>query len=99
MREHTGTSFAIAVVAVAFLVALPFLLPTALWFVLTAYAIVKAAGSAPDDAGALAVLLAVVATVTVFTLLIALAIYVLGRPMTPKKRRDMPRAEIVADEG
>lgn len=91
MRELRGPSIAIAVVVVASFMLLPFLIPTAMWLVLTGYAVVKAIGTAPDSANATSVMLAVVAIVTFFTLAIAGAIYVIGRSMTPKKRLKEPK--------
>ena len=91
MRELRGPSIAIAVVVVASFMLLPFLIPTAMWLVLTGYAVVKAIGTAPDSANATSVMLAVVAIVTFFTLAIAGAIYVIGRSMTPKKRSKEPK--------
>lgn len=88
MDEHRGPALAIAAVAIVFLASLPLLIPTLIWLALTAYAITKAIGSAPDSANPTAVLLAVVAIVTFFTLAIAGAIYAIGRSMTPKERRD-----------
>ena len=88
MDENRGPALAIAGVAIVFLALLPFLIPTLIWLVLTGYAITKAIGSAPDSANPTAVLLAVVAIVTFFTLALAGAIYAIGRSMTPKKRRD-----------
>jgi len=95
MRELRGPSIAIAVVAVGFFTLLPFLIPTAVWLVLTGYAVVKAIGTAPASASATSVMLAVVAIVTFFTLAIAGAIYVIGRSMTPKKRSKEPQAAAV----
>jgi hypothetical protein len=87
MRENRGVAVAIVVVAVVFLASLPFLVPTTIWVTLTVYTIVKGIGSAPEQADPAAVLMAIVVIVTVFTLAIAAAIYVIGRAMTPKRRR------------
>ena len=87
MRENRGISTAIAVVTLLFLAAMPFLMPTAIWIVLSVYAIVKGAGSAPDHPNAVTVVLSIVGIVTVSTLAIAAAIALLGRAMTPKRRR------------
>jgi hypothetical protein len=92
MREHRGLAIAIATVAVVFLAALPFLIPTTIWIALTIYAIVKAAGAAPEQANANVVVLSIVGIVSLFTLAIAVAIALLGRAMTPKRRRRDDRA-------
>jgi hypothetical protein len=87
MREHRGLAVAIAITAFAFLVTLPFAIPSTIWVVLFVYAIVKAAGSAPEQADPAALLIAIVAIVTFFTLAISVAISLLGRAMTPKRRK------------
>lgn len=98
MREDRGIAIGIAAVAALFLAALPFLLPTTIWIVLTVYAIVKASGSAPGGADPAAVVLSIVGIVTFFTLAIAGAVALLGRAMTPKKKRRRDGDEVaVAD--
>ncbi len=92
MHEHRGIAISIAIVAVTFLAALPFLIPTTIWIALTIYAMVKGAGSAPDQANATVVMLSIVGIVSLFTLAIAGAIALLGRAMTPKRRRREDRA-------
>jgi hypothetical protein len=87
VRENRAISIGIAIMAVFFLAAAPFLIPTAIWFALTIYAIVKAAGSAPEHADPVAVVLSIVGIVSFFTLAIAGAIALIGRAMTPKRRR------------
>jgi hypothetical protein len=87
VRDDRGISIGIAVVVVLFLAALPWLIPTAIWIALTVYAIVKAAGSAPDHANATAVMLSIIGIVTFFTVAIAGAVALLGRAVTPKKQR------------
>jgi hypothetical protein len=87
MREHRGLAVAIAITAFAFLVTLPFAIPSTIWVVLFVYAIVKAAGSAPEHPDPVAVLLAIVAIVTFYTLAITVAVSLLGRAMSPKRRK------------
>ena len=87
MREHRGVAAAIAVTSIAFLVALPFAIPSTIWVVLVVYAIVKAFGSAPEQPDAAALLLAIVVIVTFFTIAIAVAVSLLGRAMSPKRRK------------
>jgi hypothetical protein len=97
VREDRGIAIGIAAVAALFLAALPFLLPTTIWIVLTVYAIVKAAGSASVGADPAAVVLSIVGIVTLFTLAIAGAVALLGRAMTPKKERRREDELAVAD--
>ena len=87
MHENRGLAIGIAVVAALFLASLPFLIPTTIWLALTVYAIVKGAGSAPEQADPAVVLLTIVGIVSFFTVAIAAAIALIGRGMTPKKRR------------
>jgi hypothetical protein len=98
VREDRGIAIGIAAVAALFLAALPFLLPTTIWIVLTVYAIVKASGSAPVGPDPAAVVLSIVGIVTFFTLAIAGAVALLGRAMTPRKKRRRDGDEVaVAD--
>ena len=91
MHENRGIAIGIAVVAALFLASLPFLIPTTIWFALTIYAIVKGAGSAPEQADGTAVVLTIVGIVSFFTVAISAAITLLGRAMTPKRRRRRDR--------
>jgi len=77
-------------VAASLLVTLPFAIPSTIWVVLFVYAIVKAAGSAPEQADPAALLIAIVAIVTFFTLAISVTVSLLGRAMTPKRRKRRP---------
>ncbi|MEP6758843.1 MAG: hypothetical protein ABJB55_06590 [Actinomycetota bacterium] len=96
MREHTGTSIAIAVVATMGYTVWSGVIVVVLWLSLTVYAIVKWIGAPTDHASPLTVLLLMVANVTLFALLLALAIYALGKPMRYKKRKhgDAERREL-----
>jgi quinol-cytochrome oxidoreductase complex cytochrome b subunit len=87
MRENRGLAAAIAVTSLMFLVTLPFAIPSTIWIVLFVYAIVKAAGSAPEQADPFGIVLAIVVVVTFFTLAIGVAVSLLGRAMTPKRRK------------
>ena len=94
MREHTGIALAIAGAVVTFMTALASVIVVLLWTALTIYAIVKAIGSAPDSASATTVLLILVGLVTVLTLALAGAIALVGRSMTPRRRRRGERSEL-----
>jgi hypothetical protein len=87
VHENRGIAIGIAVVAALFLASLPFLIPTTIWLALTVYAIVKGAGSAPEQPDPAVVALTIVGIVSFFTVAIAAAVTLLGRGMTPKKRR------------
>jgi hypothetical protein len=72
---------------VSFFVILPVLLAFAIYTFLTAYAVVKAIGSAPDSASALSVEMGIVAIVGSFTTLIGITVFLVGRdrskPLVP----------------
>jgi hypothetical protein len=87
MRENRGLAAVIAISSLVFLVTLPFTIPSAIWLVIFVYAIVKAIGSAPEQPDPAALLIAIIAIVTFFTLAISVAISLLGRAMTPKRRK------------
>jgi hypothetical protein len=97
MRENRGIAIGIAAVAALFLASLPFLIPTAIWIALSVYAIVKGAGSAPEQANGTVVLLMIVGIVALFTVAISGSIALIGRAMTPK-RRGRDRDELAALE-
>jgi hypothetical protein len=99
MREHTGISIAIALVCVAFLATLPAALTVAIWLGFSLYAAIKAIGSAPDAPNATAIVIMVGGLVTVLAVGLGATIYLLGRSMTPKRRRrdqadELPFAEL-----
>jgi quinol-cytochrome oxidoreductase complex cytochrome b subunit len=87
MREHRGLAVTIALTSFALLVTLPFAIPSTIWVVLFVYAIVKAFGSAPEQADPFAIVLAIVVVVTFFTIALAVAVSLLGRAMSPKRRK------------
>jgi hypothetical protein len=86
MHQHRGLAAAIAITAFAFLVTLPLTIPSTIWVVVFVYAIVKAAGSAPEQADPAALLVGIVAIVTFFALAIGVTVSLLGRAMSPKRR-------------
>lgn len=87
VRPHTGTALGVAGFATTILTLLAAFLVVALWTALTVYALVKWIGSAPESASPTTVLLIVVALVTAFALAITLPIVLIGRSMTPRRRR------------
>ena len=76
----------IAITSFALLVTLPFAIPSTIWVVLFVYAIVKAFGSAPEQADPFAIVLAIVVVVTSLALALAVAASLLGRAMSPKRQ-------------
>ncbi|HLB39810.1 MAG TPA: hypothetical protein VJM84_05095 [Actinomycetota bacterium] len=86
MREHTGRSIAIALIATTSYVLWAAVIVVVMWLSLTIYAIVKWIGEPAHHASPLTVLLIMVGTITVFLLLSTVAIYALGKPMRYSKR-------------
>ena len=87
MREHSGIAGAIAGAAFVFLVILPALIAIAIITFLVIYAIVKAFGVGGDHASAGTVIVGVALLVTVFATAIATGLGLLGRAMSPRKKR------------
>jgi hypothetical protein len=96
MREHTGVAIAIAGTVTMFFSVVAWVLVVLMWISLTIYALVKWIGSAPEAASATTVLILVVALVTVLTVCLAGVVALVGRSMTPKRRR---RAEELSGVG
>jgi hypothetical protein len=95
MRENSGVALAVAGTMTAFLTIVAWLLVPLVWLSLTIYALVKWIGSAPDAANPAAVLLVVVGLVTALTLVMAGLVALIGRSMTPKRRRRTDAIEAV----
>lgn len=90
MQAYRGHAIGVAVLIVTFLTILGALLVLLGWIGLSIYAIIKAIGSAPDSANPNVVVLLFLGLLSAFTVLLAVAIALAGRAMTPKrtKRRD-----------
>lgn len=65
---------------------LPALMAVGIWTLVSVYAVVKWIGSAPDDVNPVVIVVGVVMLVTLFVLLIAVAVGLVGRSMNPKRR-------------
>jgi heme/copper-type cytochrome/quinol oxidase subunit 2 len=87
MREHTGTSIAIGAVSTFAFTIWAAVVAVMLWSGITVYAIVKWAGSPQDHASATTLLVLLVGTVTAFPLLLAIAIYLVSKPMRYARKR------------
>lgn len=87
MREHSGVAIAVAGVVTTVLTVLAALLVVLMWIALTIYALVKWIGSAPEAASPTTVLVIVVGLVTALALLLMAPIVLLGRSMTPRRRK------------
>ncbi len=69
------------------MLALPVLIVVGVYTFLTVYAVVKAVSGGSDSADAATVLIGVVALVTLFTTLLGVGGWAIGRTADPKKRR------------
>ena len=85
MREHAGQSLGIAAIAALGYTIWAGVLAVLLWLAVTIYAVVKWIGAPNDHPSATTLLVIVVALVTFWPLLIALAMYLVGRSMRPPK--------------
>jgi hypothetical protein len=86
VHENRFAALGVAAVSVIFFMLLAFLLVVTVWIALSVYALVKAIGSAPDDASPRTVLLIVVGLVGLFTLGFAGGVRLLGRSMVTRRR-------------
>ena len=65
---------------------LPVVVFVSIWIMVSVYAIVKWAGSAPDQPNPVVLVVGVASLVMLFVVLIAVGVGLLGRAMNPKKR-------------
>jgi hypothetical protein len=93
MREHTGTSIAIAAVSTFAFTIWAAVIAVMLWSGITVYAIVKWIGSPQDHASATTLLVLLIGTVALFPLLLAIAIYLISKPMRYARRRARKESE------
>ena len=93
MREHTGTSIAIAAVSTFAFTIWAAVIAVMLWSGITVYAIVKWIGSPQDHASATTLLVLLVGTVALFPLLLAIAIYLISKPMRYARKRARKESE------
>jgi hypothetical protein len=89
MRENTGVAAGIGVLSAFAYTIWAGVIVVMVWMGITVYAIVKWIGAPGDHASATTILVMIVGIVAVYPLLIAVAIYFVGKPMRyPRKRRD-----------
>jgi len=82
-----AVALAVAGVNLVVMLALPVLIVVGVYTFLTVYAVVKAVSGGSDSADAATVLIGVVALVTLFTTLLGVGGWAIGRTADPKKRR------------
>jgi hypothetical protein len=86
MREHTGTALGVGILAFSWFTLLGALLIPLLWLALTIYVVVKAVGSAPDEASPTTIALLVVGLVTALALAFMGIASLIGRGMRERRR-------------
>ncbi len=82
-----AVALAVAGVNLVVMLALPVLIVVGVYTFLTVYAVVKAVSGGSDSADAATVLIGGVALVTLFTTLLGVGGWAIGRTADPKKRR------------
>jgi hypothetical protein len=97
VHENRFAALGVAGVAVFFWLFVSFVVVVLAWVALSIYALVKAIGSAPDDANPRVVLLIVMGIVAFLTLGFAGAVRLIGRSMV--SRRSEPAAMGFEDVG
>jgi hypothetical protein len=97
VAQHRGPAIGVAAAIVVFLGILGALVVVTGWIGLSIYAMVKAIGSAPDAANPTVVVLLFVGLITTFTVLLAGGIALVGRAMTPKKRKRRDAEQLALD--
>jgi heme/copper-type cytochrome/quinol oxidase subunit 2 len=93
MRENTATALAIGGLSAFAYTIWAGVLAVMLWAGISIYAIVKWVGSPGDHPSATTILVMLVGLVTVFPLLLAIAIYLVSKPMRYARRRARKEAE------
>jgi hypothetical protein len=93
MRENTGVALAIGAVSTFAFTVWAAVVAVMLWSGITVYAIVKWIGSPQDHASATSLLVMLVGLVTVFPLLLAVAIYLVSKPMRYARKRGATKSE------
>lgn len=82
-----GVALVVAGLNLGVMLALPVLIVVGIYTLITGYAIVKAVSAGADTADPATVLIGVVGLVTLFTTLLGLGVWAIGRTADPKKRR------------
>ena len=93
MRENTGVAVAISAVSTFAFTIWAAVIAVMLWSGITVYSIVKWIGSPQDHASATSLLVMMVGLVAVFPLLLAIAIYLVSKPMRYARKRAKEDAE------
>jgi hypothetical protein len=81
-----GLGLAIGLLNASYYSAFAWLIVFSLWLLISIYAIVKWAGSSPDDPNPYVIVIGAAGIVVLFTVLLAVGISLIGRAMNPKKK-------------
>ena len=81
-----GVGLAIAGMIVTFFASLPFVLVVVLYLFVTIYAVVRAIGPGAGE-NPLVIVIGFVLLICVLALLLAVAVHLIGRSLTPRRRR------------
>lgn len=84
-----GVGLAVAGVLVTFFTALPFVFIVVLYLFMTIYAIVRAAGPGSGE-NPITIVVGFVLLTSLFVVLMAVTVHLVGRSLTPAKRRSRP---------
>jgi heme/copper-type cytochrome/quinol oxidase subunit 2 len=93
VRENTGVAVGIGIVSTFAFTIWAAVVAVMVWSGITVYAIVKWIGSPQDHASATSLLVMLVGLVTVFPLLLSVAIYLVSKPMRYARTRGKKDAE------
>ena len=85
--DGKGVGIAVGVTNVALYALLPVLIVVGVWTLISVYAIVKWIGSAPQEPNAAVIVLGVALMVSLYVVLFAVGVGLVGRSLSPKKRR------------
>lgn len=97
MSEQRGAAGAVAGASVIFFMTLGAVIVVLGWIGLTIYALVKAIGGGSDQPGATAIVLFFVLLVTALVTAFTASIGLIGRGMTPRKRRARETEQLAFD--
>lgn len=84
-----GVGLAVAGVLVTFFTALPFVFIVVLYLFMTIYAIVRAAGPGSGE-NPITIVVGFVLLTSLFVVLMVVTVHLVGRSLTPAKRRSRP---------
>jgi hypothetical protein len=85
--DGKGVGIAVGATNVALYAMLPVLIVVGVWTLISVYAIVKWIGSAPEEPNPTVIVLGVALMVSLFVVLFAVGVGLIGRSLSPKRRK------------